>query len=706
MKGKRLLVAALGCLLLTGCGDLVSSQSGDNNKKFYETEVTYKQISKEEYVNKTLGGLLGQFAGFLSGYEFVWDGTGGPYIGIPKSWYQFLNGPYAGNYEHYYPQEAGSQYQNRYDRLKVNSDTGLNEIWSDDDFHIDIFNQLILKEGGYTSLDIKNAWKKYKVSDWGGGVDAMNLINKNDMLAPYSGTIEAGNRYGWCTEAYIENETLGMNAPGMPNVATLLVDKFASNVGYFDSVVWAKFYGAMYSIAYFESDIKVVMEKAKAVLPEYSYPRQMFDFAYEAYNKYPGEDGYRLAAQEIHEKRRMLYRLDNIQTDPNVNGAYAVLSWLYGNNSYLDTCMYASIMGYDGDCTAAITQGVMGILKGFNSSNEEYNAINNTLYYDGEGIYYNDKLTGFPPHIKSDDYPTRQKIDDIVKMYQENFEKILVENGGEVLEDSYNIPTTSVYEDHSYLFENCDAEKRNTDNFEKKNGTLQCMLETENVYAHTGYGYFRFDNTKNGEVYHTFNNLIKGRYYRFTSYCTTGSDTQVEMFSRSGNEVQSITFSNVSTLINKELIFKATSSTMQVGFKFDEKQTSDAFITFDDFYLEEINRVELAPTMEQDLKLTSNKYIKTIKKPENAAIGQEVILSIDMRNYSGETIFATLNRNNVVYGGVIISNTSVNSLSGNGVLEIPYVFEKETDSIVLNFEGYKMHIGNVNIYNQTQYMFR
>ena len=28
---------------------------------------------KEEYRNKTLGGLLGQISGFLSGYEFVWD---------------------------------------------------------------------------------------------------------------------------------------------------------------------------------------------------------------------------------------------------------------------------------------------------------------------------------------------------------------------------------------------------------------------------------------------------------------------------------------------------------------------------------------------------------------------------------------------------------------------------------------------------------
>ena len=372
------------------------------------------------------------------------------------------------------------------------------EVWSDDDFHIDIFNQLIIDEFGTNSYAIKEAWKKYVVSDWGGGGDAMNLINKNELLSPFTGTIEAGNRYGWCTEAYIENETLGMNAPGMVNVATSLIDKFASNVGYFDSIVWAKFYGAMYSLAYFETDVVELMEKAKEVLPNLSYPKKMYDYAFEAYNKYPND--YQKAAIELTEKRRMLYRIDNIQTDPNVNGGFAILSWLYGKNSYLETCKYASMIGYDGDCTAAITQGIMGILKGFKESNEEYSQINEKIYYNGKGIYYNDKNTGYPPHIKGD-YPTRQKIDDIVRLYQTNFEKILLENGGEILKDSYLIPTTNVYKDHSYLFENYDAENRDTSNYESKNGTLQNILETENVNSHTGYAYFQFNNLKNGEVY-------------------------------------------------------------------------------------------------------------------------------------------------------------------------------------------------------------
>lgn len=693
MKKKILFLLTF---LMIGCGNS-TSEIVDNKNKFYDVEITKKEISKDEYLNKTLGGLLGQFVGFLSGYEFVFRGAE-PYVGMPLEWFSFINGPYAGNFTHYTP----SGFNDCYNRLVYNNETNMYEVWSDDDFHIDIFNQLIIDEFGTNSYAIKEAWKKYVVSDWGGGGDAMNLINKNELLSPFTGTIEAGNRYGWCTEAYIENETLGMNAPGMVNVATSLIDKFASNVGYFDSIVWAKFYGVMYSLAYFETDVVELMEKAKEVLPNLSYPKKMYDYAFEAYNKYPND--YQKAAIELTEKRRMLYRIDNIQTDPNVNGGFAILSWLYGKNSYLETCKYASMIGYDGDCTAAITQGVMGILKGFKESNEEYSQINEKIYYNGKGIYYNDKNTGYPPHIKGD-YPTRQKIDDIVKLYQKNFEKILLENGGEILKDSYIIPTTNVYKDHSYLFENYDAENRDTSNYESKNGTLQNILETENINSHSGYAYFQFNNLKNGEVYHKFDNLIEGRYYRLTSYVKTSTNTQVKMFARSNTSEDYITFSNINSIINQELIFKATSKTMDVGFKFEENQAKDSYVMFDDYLLEEINREEISSIQTQDIKLFSSKYLKTISKPENIKIGQEVILSLEVRNYTSSTLFLDINRNNERFGGVIVSNSSINSISGKTYLEIPYVFEKNSDVIQLSFNG-KLGIGNINIYNTTQYMFR
>lgn len=715
MKNKTFFSILSFTLLLSGCNfpqnNSTNSNSSSNNdisnydptaESFFKTvKNENKEISKDEYFNKTLGGLLGQFAGFLSGYEFVWT-AGGAYLGLPEEWFDFLNGPYAGNYTHYWP-GSYAEGNNKYDRLKVNPDTGRNEVWSDDDFHVDIFNQTVIKEFGTTSYGLKEGWKYYKVADWGGGYDAMTLISGKDMLSPYTGTIEAGNRYGWCTEAYIENETLGMNAPGMPNLATRLADTFAANTGYFDSVIWGKFYAAMYSIAYFEDDIRDVMKEAKKVLPKGSYPYQIYELAHEYYNKYPND--YKKAAQKLEEHRRMLYRIDNIQTDPNINGGFAILSWLYGNNSYLDTCKYSSIMGYDGDCTAATCVGVMGIIHGFKEGNEEYKELNETIYYDGEGIYFNDRESTFPPYIMSNEYFTRIKIDDIIKLYQENFETLLVEQGGEIKEDKYIIPTTPVYDDHSLLFENCDGELRDTTGFKFNNGKLTSIVESETGLTHTGYGAFKLTNIKNGQAYHTFDNLVKGRSYRVSAYVTTSEDTQVEFFASTEDDYQSISFANVKSIINKSFIFEATDSSMKVGFKFAESAKNGAVLTFDDYFIEEIERTKLSSIAEQNYVVANGKYIKQITKPENVELGEEVYLEIAYRHY-GQAIAAKVLRNGEVYGSVMLSTTSINAIKGNAVVQIPYVFEKTTDTIQLVFENTKINIGNSNIYNRTQYMFR
>lgn len=693
---RTLFLIPLSAIFLIGCNNQASEYS-----KFTDVEITNKTLSKKEYFNKTLGGLLGQFAGFLSGYEFVWDGPN-PYVGMPLEWFEFLNGPYAGNYDHYFPGDYATQ--GIYDRHKLNEETNMYEVWSDDDYHIDIFNQTILDEFGSSSYGIKEAWKKYLVSDWGGGSDAMNLINRYDLLAPFTGTIEGGNRYGWCTEGYIENETLGMNAPGMPNVASELIDKFASNVAYGDSIIWAKFYGTMYSLAYFEDDVKTIMEEAKEVLPLNSRPREIYDKCIELYNEHPND--YELVAKEIALWREPIYRIDNIQTDPSINGAYAIMSWLYGNNDYMDTCMYSSMFGYDGDCTSAICTGLMGVINGFKETNEEYDKLTSLIYYNGEGVYFNDRDSGFPPSIKSDEYFTRIKIDDIVKLYQKNFEEILVANGGKIEGDNYIIPTTTVYKDHSHLFKNYNAEERNTDGFSYSNNDLKVFTEGTNTNSHTGYAGFELTNSGNSEAYHKFSDLHKGSYYRLSTYVKTSSDTEIELFARTGDDVQIITFASQEDLINKTFIFKANSNDVEVGFKFTDDSNNGDKLYFDDFMLEEIDYKLISNISDQDLKISSNTYTKNIKKPSEVELNEEIIIKIQYKNYSDTTI-ASLNRNGNLFGSFVFSNTSLKSTSdGYDYAYIPYVFEKDSDIININFEGKRIYIGSIGILDESQFMFR
>lgn len=699
-KGACSFIIVALSLVFSSCdGNTITSTT---SKDFTDVETVEQSLSKEEYFNKTLGGLLGQFAGFLSGYEFVWSGPD-PYLAMPEDWFEFLNGPYAGNYEHYFPGDYATG-DNIYDRHKYNEETKMYEVASDDDYHIDIFNQTIIDEFGTSSYAIKEAWKKYRVSDWGGGSDAMMLIGSYDTLAPFSGTIEGGNRYGWCTEAYIENETLGMNAPGMPNVATRLIDKFASNVGYFDSVIWAKFYGAIYSLCYFSDSIKDIMIEASKVLPKYSRPYDIYCECLRLYQEYP--DDFAMAVKTLGNQRTPLYRIDNIQTDPNINGGFAILSWLYGNNDYMDSCMYSSIAGYDGDCTAAIVTGAMGIINGFKEGNEEYQKLNDLIYYDGEGVYFNDRDSGFPPFIRSDEYFTRIKIDDIIALYQKNFEKILLENGGRIEGDTYYIPTTDVYDDHSLLFENYDAEKRTVEGFVSNNANFLALSEGENVNSHSGWGYFSLENQNQGEVYHLYDNLVVGNYYRISTYVKTEGDFVGFLYASDDNVESSVSFANVASIINKEFIFQATSSTMKVGFKFAENAPSGAKIYFDDFFVETIDWQILADNKSNEYKLYSDRFNKSLIKPADIKEDEEIIVAIDYRQYGGSSIRATINRNSNLFGSVMLSNTSNNSTLGSGTLYIPYVFESDSDMLQLQFEGVRLSIGNIKLIKNTQFMFR
>ena len=145
---------------------------------------------------------------------------------------------------------------------------------------------------------------------------------------------------------------------------------------------------------------------------------------------------------------------------------------------------------------------------------------------------------------------------------------------------------------------------------------------------------------------------------------------------------------------------------MKVGFGFAASAKNGDSVIFDDFMLEEIEREEIAKISEQDLKLSSDAYLKTLKMPEGVKAGEEVIISVRYRSYSGNSFPCAIYRNSAIFGSVMASNTSKNAVAGYDYLEIPYVFEKPTDTVQLKFEGYKMYIGDITVYRKTQYMFR
>jgi hypothetical protein len=518
-------------------------------------------ISKADYYDKTLAGILGQVAGFLSGYEFVspnpmpdnwWiDITYGPYSGDTNFW---RNATYNG-----YDRHHGPHFQ-----------TG--QVGSDDDYHMDFFNQLILDQHGVgtTFQDIRQKWLDYSVSDWGATAESMRLMREDGLIAPLTGQAEF-NKFYWLTEAYIETETIGMVAPGMPNTARDLDEKFALVVAEFDSVIWAKWCAAMYAIAYFETDARVAMEKAAAVLPRNSWTWLIYDKAKKLHAQ--NSTDWRWAQAELMKFRRNVYQQDNEQAIPDINNGCVALSILYGNNDYTLTAKISSLIGNDADCTAATAVGLLGIVKGMAGTPQ---VVKDRLYQNGNGVMVNDRTTGFPPFIDSPNYPLIQKWTDIAAMYQRNAERFITANGGTVGATSYTIngqtlQTEAVVPINNYDFEQGSlngwtkwtpvTDTANPHAFAENNGTAQSGNWKGTVFT---------DSTVNEvKLYVQLSGLESGATYRANAFVQTNGSARFYAENYGGAyryasivETAGITMRE---WVNRSLEFTVSGTTAQIG---------------------------------------------------------------------------------------------------------------------------------------------
>lgn len=555
-----------------GTADVLLAEPQDSGADAYTVE--YKTIRKADYLDKTLAGLIAQPAGVLTGNEFIHKGDGSPYLAMPDAWFSLVNGPYAGNYTHYNPN------WDAYNRLfavgNAVNPASYSRIGGDDDYHVDIFNQLILKEHGpfATSANIRDMWVKHNVHDWGGGMDAVQLF-RSMMLSAFSGKREYGNRFHWCTEPYIENETVGMNAPGMGYAAYELAHRFASVTGDYDSLTWAKFWATAYAGAYFATDVVTLLNESAAVLPEGGWPRQIFDLAFALHEKYPAD--WRSAVVELESKRRHISGIDNIQTSSDINNGFTLLALLYGNGDWEETCRVASLSGYDAECSAAIACSVIGIMKGMEGTPQK---VKDVVYNNGKGVYVNDTTTGFVPYIGSD-YPAEQTWQEIAELYQANAEAMIVAYGGKVEGDTYTIPVQKPYAVKTNLKGNAGFELGSLSGWETEGDHVRVVGNDD---AHSGI--FKGVIYQQGErLYTRYENLSVGKTYRVTAFIRTSVRTEARLFVTDGTAEQWASVCNTPNYwVSRSFSFTATAKTMDIGL---HMAAGEGWVAIDDLCLEE-----------------------------------------------------------------------------------------------------------------------
>ncbi len=644
----------------------------------------YEYISIEEYRDKTLAGHIAQYVGFLSGYEFARDSSGNPRVGMPDSWFEICNGPYA----ELNPRNKHS------DKLLQNSETGLWEVWNDDDFSIDILNQYIIADmyedyGTFSAKSIKDGWVEYDVYDMGGGHrtnGAYGLFSGKNYLPAYVGMREYGNLYGVNGEPYIANETLGMSCAGMPGVAADVTDVFAKVTSDMDPVLWARFFSCMYSMAYFESDIPTLIAEARKTLPDGCVVQEVIDEVLALRKKYPELSQWRNAAVEAEKIcYRHHYGLDSKMGETSINCSFILIGLLWGEGDFFETLRIISLAGHGGDSTTPVGVGIVAVASGFDCIPDE--ALAKT-WQDGEGVVVN-----LPLKDQEKAYwmvalglPERIKMADVVDMYQANFEKILKENGGFIYEGHYFIPKSlsSVPETETVLFESFEDGSMSS---VQSNGSVSIASSDETYMGEHGLKL-----TGAGEsavsAYITVDGLEVGSLYRYSAYAYTATRMPLYLFARSAGDssiAQHVSVYGTETFVYREFAFEATAEQMEIGVYLPAGVANHKYAVVDDICVIKTteDKVTEAVSIAGD-NSAERKGTFTVSIDEK--VKKEALVKITFANKTGKLVNAAMTVNGEEYGTVPFYKTDPSDET-NGVdcVYIPVLLSGETSTLTFTY---------------------
>jgi hypothetical protein len=138
-------------------------------------------------------------------------------------------------------------------------------------------------------------------------------------------------------------------------------------MNYGDGVYGGIFVAALYTEAFFESDIQKIIEKALVSIPtESDYSRIVSDVI-KLHQHNPSD--WQGAWKELEDKWGdvdICGAGSDFNIDAKLNGAYIVMGLLYGDSDPLKTLEITTRCGQDSDCNPSNAMAVLGVIKGFN----------------------------------------------------------------------------------------------------------------------------------------------------------------------------------------------------------------------------------------------------------------------------------------------------------------------------------------------------
>src|SRR5665811_356720 len=158
----------------------------------------------------------------------------------------------------------------------------------------------------------------------------------------------------------------------MPQTASEIADRIGRIMNYCDGLYGGIFVAALYSEAFFESDIPKIIEKAMLSIPAGSDYYKIVRDVVILHEQYPAD--WQAAWQELENKwgdTDICGAGSPFNIDAKLNGAYIVTGLLFGEGDPMKTMEISTRCGQDSDCNPSNAMAVLGVIKGFSGLPDE-----------------------------------------------------------------------------------------------------------------------------------------------------------------------------------------------------------------------------------------------------------------------------------------------------------------------------------------------
>jgi hypothetical protein len=210
------------------------------------------------------------------------------------------------------------------------------------------------------------AFKESQYGLWHANAGARRLLNQG-VKAPMSGHPKY-NIHANDIDFQIECDFIGLMCPGLPRASNLYSDRVGRVMAYGDGLYGGMFLNGMYAAAFFESDMRKVVEQGLACLPaDSSYARLIRDVLVWS-QELPGD--WRLTWRRVQETWDRDDpcpdgALKPFNIDARINGAYIAIGLLYGGTDLGKVLEISTRCGQDSDCNPSSAAGVLGVMTGW-----------------------------------------------------------------------------------------------------------------------------------------------------------------------------------------------------------------------------------------------------------------------------------------------------------------------------------------------------